>query len=125
MGKIGTHVSQSENVSEDILQLGPSSRQISIPINLGPIMDDTSGDDWSNSAASEDTTEMEENDVIFVGQTTIDIPFVEVDLMCPIDETKSPKVHVPPLNHIGLWVDDLKSSIQWMKDNGMCMFSST
>ena len=34
-------------------------------------------------------------------------PFaVEVDLMEPIDSSKSPKVHVPPLNHLGLWVDD-------------------
>lgn len=32
-------------------------------------------------------------------------PFaVEVDIMQPMDSTKSPKVHVPPLNHIGLWV---------------------
>lgn len=29
-------------------------------------------------------------------------PFaVEVDIMQPLDENKSPKVHVPPLNHIG------------------------
>ena len=116
--KIGSHVSKSENVSEDILQLGPSSRQISIPINIEEIIDEASGGDWMSSGASDDANETEENDVALVGQTTIDVPFVEVDLMCPLDETKSPKVHIPPLNHIGLWVDDLKTSVKWMKDNG-------
>jgi lactoylglutathione lyase len=31
-------------------------------------------------------------------------PFaVEVDLMEPINPDKAPKVHVPQLNHIGIW----------------------
>ncbi|EEY56859.1 uncharacterized protein PITG_10385 [Phytophthora infestans T30-4] len=35
-------------------------------------------------------------------------PFaVEVDIMQPIDPDKAPKVHVPPLNHIRRWIDDL------------------
>ena len=35
-------------------------------------------------------------------------PFrVEVDLMQPLDPEKKPAVHDPPLNHVGLWVDDL------------------
>ena len=35
-------------------------------------------------------------------------PFkVEVDLMQPIDPDKKPAVHATPLNHVGLWVDDL------------------
>jgi lactoylglutathione lyase len=25
---------------------------------------------------------------------------------------------VPPLNHVGLWVDDLKSAVDWMQKNG-------
>lgn len=44
---------------------------------------------------------------------------VEVDLMMPIDPEKSPKVHVPPLNHIGLWVDDLSSAVAWMEGQGV------
>ena len=32
---------------------------------------------------------------------------VEVDLMQPIDPDKKPAVHATPLNHVGLWVDDL------------------
>jgi lactoylglutathione lyase len=39
---------------------------------------------------------------------------VEVDLMMPIDPNKSPKVHEPKLNHVGLWVDDLQKAYQWL-----------
>ena len=41
-------------------------------------------------------------------------PFkVEVDLMQPIDPEKKPAVHTTPLNHVGLWVDDLPQAVQW------------
>ncbi|MEO2168238.1 MAG: VOC family protein [bacterium] len=44
---------------------------------------------------------------------------VEVDLMEPIDPQARPKVHVPPLNHVGLWVDDLPAAVAWLGDAGM------
>ena len=44
---------------------------------------------------------------------------VELDLMQPIDPEKSPKVHVPPLNHIGLWVDDLRAAVEWLTAHGV------
>jgi len=44
---------------------------------------------------------------------------VEVDLMTPLNAEKSPKVHSPALNHIGLWVDDLETAVDWMKGQGM------
>jgi len=44
---------------------------------------------------------------------------VEVDLMQPIDPEKSPKVHVPTLNHFGLWVDDLKAAVEWLTTRGV------
>lgn len=44
---------------------------------------------------------------------------VELDLMQPIDPEKSPKVHVPPLNHIGLWVDDLPAAVEWLTARGV------
>lgn len=44
---------------------------------------------------------------------------VEVDLMQPIDPQKSPKVHVPPLNHVGLWVDDLPAAVEWLEARGV------
>lgn len=44
---------------------------------------------------------------------------VEIDLMQPIDPEKSPKVHVPSLNHFGLWVDDLKAAVEWLTEQGV------
>jgi lactoylglutathione lyase len=44
---------------------------------------------------------------------------VEIDLMEPIDPTKSPRVHEPALNHIGLWVDDLPAAVKWLAEQGM------
>ena len=41
---------------------------------------------------------------------------VEVDLMQPIDPNKSPKVHDPKLNHIGLWIDDLEACVKWLTE---------
>jgi len=47
-------------------------------------------------------------------------PFaVEVDLMQPIDPGKKPRVDTPPLNHIGLWVDDLDAAVQWLGEQGV------
>lgn len=47
-------------------------------------------------------------------------PFgVEIDLMTPLDPDRSPKVHKPPLNHIGLWIDDLPKAVEWMADRGV------
>jgi len=69
--KVGTFVSEKENVDEDILKLGP-----------GP---------WG----------------------------VEIDLMQPLNPEVSPKVHVPPLNHIGLWVDDIHKATDWLTEQGV------
>jgi lactoylglutathione lyase len=44
---------------------------------------------------------------------------VEIDLMQPIDPARSPKVQTPPLNHIGLWVDDLELAYGWLKGRGV------
>jgi lactoylglutathione lyase len=44
---------------------------------------------------------------------------VEVDVMQPIDPDKSPKVHVPQLNHIGLWIDDLAAAVTWLDGQGV------
>ncbi len=59
-----------------------------------------------------------DEDILLLGKS--DSPYsVEIDLMMPIDPEKSPKVHVPPLNHIGLWVDDLPEAVKWMESNGV------
>ena len=44
---------------------------------------------------------------------------IEVDLMQPLDADKKPAVHNTPLNHVGLWVDDLPAAVQWMAARGM------
>jgi lactoylglutathione lyase len=47
-------------------------------------------------------------------------PFkVEVDLMQPLDPAKKPAVHEPPLNHIGLWIDDLPAAVEWLTAQGV------
>lgn len=43
----------------------------------------------------------------------------EVDLMQPVDPAKKPAVHETPLNHIGLWVDDLPKAVEWLSANGL------
>jgi len=43
----------------------------------------------------------------------------EVDLMQPLDANKRPTVQDPPLNHIGLWVDDLKVAVEWLSAQGV------
>ena len=69
--KVGSYVSEKENVDEDILQLG-----------TGPLA-------------------------------------VEIDLMQPLDPGRAPKVHVPPLNHIGLWVDKLDAAVSHLEGQGV------
>jgi lactoylglutathione lyase len=44
---------------------------------------------------------------------------VEVDLMQPIDPEKRPRVHDPALNHVGLWIDDLRAAVTWLEQQGM------
>jgi lactoylglutathione lyase len=44
---------------------------------------------------------------------------VEVDLMQPLDVNKKPAVHSTPLNHIGLWVDDLPAAVAWLQAQGL------
>ena len=44
---------------------------------------------------------------------------VEVDIMEPYDPNKSPKVNNPPLNHIGLWIDDLPACVKYLTEQGV------
>jgi lactoylglutathione lyase len=44
---------------------------------------------------------------------------VEVDLMQPLDPDRKPAVHTTPLNHVGLWVDDLQRAVEWMSAHGV------
>jgi len=47
-------------------------------------------------------------------------PFkVEVDLMQPMDPEKKPAVHATPLNHVGLWIDNLPVAVEWLTSQGV------
>ncbi len=47
-------------------------------------------------------------------------PFkIEVDLMQPLDIDKKPAVHTTPLNHVGLWIDDLPKAVEWLTAQGV------
>eukprot|EP00751_Fragilariopsis_kerguelensis_P003010 CAMPEP_0170815714 /NCGR_PEP_ID=MMETSP0733-20121128/38679_1 /TAXON_ID=186038 /ORGANISM="Fragilariopsis kerguelensis, Strain L26-C5" /LENGTH=168 /DNA_ID=CAMNT_0011174437 /DNA_START=225 /DNA_END=731 /DNA_ORIENTATION=- len=57
-----------------------------------------------------------EEDIVKLGLKPYE---VEIDLMCPIDLMDTPKVHIPALNHIGLWIDNLQGAYNWMEDHGV------
>jgi lactoylglutathione lyase len=44
---------------------------------------------------------------------------VEVDLMQPLVAEAKPAVHQPPLNHVGLWIDDLPRAVEWLAAQGL------
>ena len=44
---------------------------------------------------------------------------VEVDLMQPLDPDRKPSVQTPPLNHVGLWIDDLEVAVEWLQGRGV------
>ena len=44
---------------------------------------------------------------------------VEIDLMQPLDPNAKPRVQEPALNHIGLWVDDLRRAQAWLSAQGV------
>jgi lactoylglutathione lyase len=57
-----------------------------------------------------------DEDICAIGQG----PFtVEVDLMQPMDPEKKPAVHATPLNHVGLWIDDLPKAVEWLTAQGV------
>ena len=61
------------------------------------------------------TKENVDEDVLTVGKGLLGT--VEIDLMAPLDPEKSPKVHIPALNHIGLWVDNLENAVEYCQKN--------
>lgn len=57
-----------------------------------------------------------DEDILSIGKGAF---AVEVDIMQPIDPSKSPKVNEPKLNHIGLWIDDLAKAVEWLSSQGV------
>jgi lactoylglutathione lyase len=44
---------------------------------------------------------------------------VEIDLMQPLDPGRAPRVHEPALNHVGLWIDDLRAAHAFLEARGV------
>ncbi len=57
-----------------------------------------------------------DEDILTIGQG---VHAVEVDLMQPLDASKKPAVQTTPLNHIGLWIDDLPKAVEWLSAQGV------
>jgi len=75
---------------------------------------DTLGLELSGTYQSE--SENLDEDMAVVGTGPLK---VEVDLMQPLDPDKKPTVQTPPLNHIGLWIDDLETAVTWLHSRGV------
>ena len=81
---------------------------------LGALWTDKLGIDKVGEFRSE--TENVDEDILAIGEGRAK---VEIDLMQPLDPEKRPRVHAPPLNHIGLWVDDLDAAYEWLSAQGV------
>ena len=57
-----------------------------------------------------------DEDILVLGRGAM---HVELDLMQPIDPAKAPKVHVPTLNHIGIWVHPLDKAVTHLEAQGV------
>ncbi len=75
---------------------------------------DTLGLDLSGTYRSE--SENVDEDIAVLGAGPLK---VEVDLMQPLDPEGKPRVQTPPLNHVGLWIDDLPAAVEWLGSQGV------
>jgi lactoylglutathione lyase len=75
---------------------------------------DTLGLELSGTYQSE--SENVDEDIAVLGSGPLQ---VEVDLMQPLDPDRKPSVQTPPLNHVGLWIDDLEKAVEWLQARGV------
>ena len=75
---------------------------------------DTLGLELSGTYTSE--SENVDEDIAVLGAGPLK---VEVDLMQPLDPEGKPRVQTPPLNHVGLWIDDLPAAVEWLSSRGV------
>ena len=75
---------------------------------------DTLGLELSGTYKSE--SENVDEDIAVLGAGPLK---VEVDLMQPLDPEGKPRVQTPPLNHVGLWIDDLPAAVEWLGSQGV------
>lgn len=60
-----------------------------------------------------------ENVVGCIGRLEAGPYTVEVDLLQPLDDEQKPAPHLPPLNHIAFWVDQLAEAVTWLTAQGV------
>jgi lactoylglutathione lyase len=75
---------------------------------------DTLGLELSGSYQS--ASENVDEDIVVAGSGPLK---VEVDLMQPLDPERKPSVQNPPLNHVGMWIDDLPAAVAWLQARGV------
>ncbi len=73
----------------------------------------------THSSYRNEKENVDEDILCLGGGTHANVYGIEIDLMQPIDPQRSPKVHLPPLNHIGLWVDNLKAAVSYLEGKGV------
>jgi len=83
-------------------------------MTLQRLWDDLFGLEVTGTFRSE--RENVDEDICALGQGPLK---VEVDLMQPLDPEKKPAVHATPLNHVGLWIDDLPTAVEWLTGQGV------
>jgi lactoylglutathione lyase len=71
---------------------------------------------FENTGSFKSEMENVDEDILRIGMGAY---AVEVDIMQPVDPEKSPRVHEPKLNHIGLWIDDLRQAHDWLMQQGV------
>jgi len=57
-----------------------------------------------------------DEDILKIGKG---LAAVEIDIMQPLNPEIAPKVHIPALNHIGLWVDNLQACVTHLTGKGV------
>ena len=70
----------------------------------------------TQTATFQSERENVDEDILAMGKDAFK---VEVDIMQPMDIDKKPAVHATPLNHIGLWIDDLAGAVEWLTAQGV------
>ena len=60
-----------------------------------------------------------DEDIMILGSSNKPETLVEVDLMQPLNPDIAPKVHIPALNHIGLWVDNIHNAVNELETKGI------
>jgi len=68
------------------------------------------------SGSYQSVSENVDEDIVVAGSGPLK---VEVDLMQPLDADRKPAVQNPPLNHVGLWIDDLPAAVAWLQAHGV------